>query len=530
MPITSYMKRSASLAILMAMLFVVVSCSKKSNTTGWNINDRKNGGFQANLKYKGQATGPGLVFVEGGSFTMGRVEEDFIKDWNNIPRTVTVSSFYMDEYEVTNVDYREYLFWLRRVFDFDYYPEIYRSALPDTLVWRDKLAYNEIYVENYLRHPAYNFYPVVGVSWIQAMKFCSWRTDRVNEDILVKKGIFNIMPDQSDADHFNTEVYLYKQGEYTQQNKKGLPDLSPNSVYGKEGRPARVEDGILLPKYRLPTEAEWEYAAYGNIGNRQFDRTVEGNKYAWDGNTMRNADKKSRGDMLANYKRGAGDNMGRGGWLNDQADITIQVGFYPPNDFGLYDMAGNVAEWVLDVYRPLSPEDMTDHRAFRGNEFKAYDQNYQDIGSLEVLQEPQYASDSSIVRLPGELPIRAVSTEENLNRRNYQQADYRDYLDGDKESSTKYDQDTEEGEPLMYDYSNSTLVGNNVRVYKGGSWKDRAYWLSPGTRRYLEEDQSTDYIGFRCAMDRVGFQNEKPNRKKKPKEPKQKRFKRYDRK
>ena len=94
--------------------------------------------------------------------------------------------------------------------------------------------------------------------------------------------------------------------------------------------------------------------------------------------------------MLANYKRGRGDNMGPGGWLNDQANITMQVGFYPPNDFGLYDMAGNVAEWVLDVYRPLTPEDMTDHRAFRGNRFETFDDNYEDIGTLEVLQDPQW--------------------------------------------------------------------------------------------------------------------------------------------
>ncbi|MDE0986689.1 MAG: SUMF1/EgtB/PvdO family nonheme iron enzyme, partial [Schleiferiaceae bacterium] len=189
---------------------LLASCAgTESNTTGWAINNKKNGGFQSNLSYKGQETGPGLVFVEGGTFMMGQVEEDAVKDWNNIPRRVTVSSFYMDENEVTNVDYREYLYWLRRVYDYDYYPEIYKSALPDTLVWRDKLAYNDNFVENYLRHPAYNYYPVVGVNWLQAQRFCSWRTDRVNESILIEKGILREMPDQMDADHFNTEVYLY---------------------------------------------------------------------------------------------------------------------------------------------------------------------------------------------------------------------------------------------------------------------------------------------------------------------------------
>ena len=128
------------LGIIAVAGLLFTGCQKeRSTTTGWNQNDPKNGGSEV-APWDGQETGPGLVFIEGGTFTMGRVEQDVRHDWDNIPRTATVSSFYMDETEVTNVDYREYLFWISRVF-YASYPEVYKRALPDTLVWRSKLGF-----------------------------------------------------------------------------------------------------------------------------------------------------------------------------------------------------------------------------------------------------------------------------------------------------------------------------------------------------------------------------------------------------
>ena len=188
---------------LIALALLLASCTKeKSSVTGWNYNDPKNGGFEV-VPYDEQETGPGLVLVEGGTFAMGRTEQDITQDWNNIPRRVTVSSFYIDETEVANIHYLEYLYWLSRVFAADY-PEVFKKALPDTLVWRDKLAYNEPLVELYLRHPAYQQYPVVGVNWLQASDFCAWRTDRVNEQILVREGIMRPNPNQINEDNFNS--------------------------------------------------------------------------------------------------------------------------------------------------------------------------------------------------------------------------------------------------------------------------------------------------------------------------------------
>src|SRR5690554_5615310 len=476
--------------LLFGAVLIMSSCSKeRSSTTGWAYNDPNNGGFEK-PPYFEQETGPGLVLIEGGRFTMGRTEQDIFYAQNNVPRTVTVSSFYMDETEVRNIDYREYLYWIERVFGLDY-PEVYRQALPDTLGWRSRMAFNEPYVEYYLRHPAYNDYPVVNVSSLQATDYAAWRTDRVNEIILIREGLFEHNPNQYAEDNFNTKAYLL--GQYNSGKRiDGIPDLDPN----KDVRNVRIEDGILLPEYRLPTEAEWEYAALGLIGNSYGELIVERKFYPWNGHGVRNADDKYLGQMLANFRRGRGDMMGVAGQLNDNAEITATVYSYWPNDYGLYNMAGNVSEWVMDVYRPMTPQDADDFRPFRGNVFK----------TLVKDEEGYYAEKDSL----GRMKYREVNAEDDnlAERRNYKKADVINYEDGDLRSSLQYDNEPEYqekgGTNAMYDFSNSTLISDRARVYKGGSWNDRAYWMTPGTRRFLQEDKSSSEIGFRCAMIRVG--------------------------
>ncbi len=480
---------------LAALAILVAACSsggrEVSTTTGWEYNDPDNGGFEVKFGYE-QQTGPGLVLVQGGTFTMGRVEQDLLYDWNNVPRRVTVSSFYMDQTEVRNVDYREYLYWIHRVF-VDY-PEVYRKALPDTLVWRRPMAYNEPYVQYYFRHPAYNDYPVVGVNWLQANDYCSWRTDRVNENLLIKQKILSPDPNQIGEENFNTDAYLA--GQYEGLVNQNLPSLDPN----QESRRVKLEDGILLPKYRLPTEAEWEFAALALIGNSYDERVYERRIYPWDGHNVRNDAKKYRGEMRANFVRGKGDMMGVAGSLNDNASIPAPVDSYWPNDYGLYCMAGNVNEWVEDVYRPTSSEDFDDFNPFRGNVFT----------TLVRDEEGNVAEKDSL----GRLKRREITPDEAMNRYNYKKADYRNYKDGDYESSIIEGNDwtagasaQERGSNRMYSQKPddaSSLISDKSRVYKGGSWRDRAYWLSPGTRRFLDQSESRDDLGFRCAMVRVG--------------------------
>ena len=565
-------------AITIGVAALLSSCQGgASGATGWAYNDSENGGFQK-LPYIGQETGPGLVFVEGGTFTMGQVEDDLTGAWDNIPRRVTVSSFYMDEAEVTNFYWLEYLFWLQRVYG-DGFPEIVDRAKPDTLVWRDPRAYNEPYVNYYLRHPAYRDYPVVGVSWLQANEFCKWRTDRVNEQIMVREGFLVHNPTgQVDDSFFSTEAYLDGQYEDAAKAADGIKDLRPNGV---GYRNVAMTDGILLPDYRLPTEAEWEYAALSLIGNSGEELITSRRTYPWDGHYVRNDDSRGKfyGEINANFVRARGDYMGVAGALNDNADVTAPVYSYAPNDYGLYNMAGNVSEWVMDVYRPGTLQDAQEFRPFRGNVFSTkmldsegnvmdkldyieYDiaaistflEEYETTAAssltnegqnlidnlknkiesankdlevkrteeamtkmdeaLDLIEESESAAapdlrrawTANITGKPGEMRYRPVTVEENLNRRNYQIADNINYLDGDQTSSIYFD-GLGEGvteENMMYDYGKSSMINDNVRVYKGGSWNDRVYWIIPGTRRFLEEDQSSATIGFRCAMTRVG--------------------------
>ena len=528
----------------LSMLGCSKSSSKYGNSsrgTGWQIN-AKEGGFQYNTRFKEQETAPGLVFVEGGTYTMGKVQDDVMHDWNNTPNQQHVQSFYIDETEVTNLMYLEYLDWIKRVYppENPEFEDIYNGLLPDTLVWRNRLGSAEILVENYLRHPAYRNYPVVGVSWLQANEYAKWRSDRVGEMVLQKEGYLERgahIPTESvtATNNFNLDTYVnvpnqtFKDSLGTHLGGKG--NRRNDTLIGFASR----ETGLIQIKYRLPTEAEWEYAALGLTGIREYNIYRGRKKYPWNGQYTRTGERKIKGDQLANFKQGKGDYGGIAGWSDDGADITNEVMSYDPNDFGIYDMAGNVAEWVADVYRPIVDDEFNDFAYYRGN---IYTKNaLAEDGSVKVIGTDNFEYDTltngKIIAksLPGQLAKIPVDEDETYLRTNFDKSDNRNFRDGDKQSSRYFD-DFEEGEDSNsdvtrkmydspkhivgansdgtmnreYDKSNTrtSLVNDQARVYKGGSWKDREFWIDPAQRRFYPEDMATDFIGFRCAMSRVG--------------------------
>ena len=338
--------------------------------------------------FGGQPPGPNQVLVQGGRAVLGTFEEDVFYTHDNVERTVTVQSFFLDQTEIANIHWLEYLHYIQR----DSSETYYQSALPDTTVWEKELAFNTPYVSNYLRYPGFRYYPVVGVSWEQAVDYCRWRTEAVNK--------------QRAMEYYGED---YIDG-----------DIPP------------IESGIYLPEFRLPTEAEWEYAAYGQAGTQWLDENqTQRRLYPWDGRTIRSSKRGSVGKFQANFKRGRGDYAGIAGALNDAGFVTMNIYEYAPNDFGLYNMAGNVNEWGYDIYRPLNFQDMEDLNPIRKSDF--------------------------------------MDSEESYDADNF-----------------------------------NSMVSNKSRVYKGGSWADGAMWLSPGTRRFLDQDSSSATIGFRCATTALG--------------------------
>jgi len=359
-PLPSKFKKMTNRLFYLIALIAIASTSsscKKSKSGSSLPNDGQLHGVAPGSRWS-LPKPPGMVYIPPGTFHMGPSDEDVNYAYTARNKQVSISGFWMDATEVTNNEYRQFTNWVRdsiaaklmgyvkqgadgneyvdwkkantikwgdkatiekidaiivtpdnRIFGkkeldankivyqsetFDYKAAaqnkdvtVPRSAFivkqqirvyPDSLCWvRDfAYSYNEPMAKKYYNHPAYGNYPVVGVNWKQATAFCEWRTHYLN-------------------------AYL--------ESKKRSPESD----------------------FRLPTEAQWEYAARGGRSQSPFP---------WGGPYLRN----KKGCLLANFK------PGRGNYPEDGGFYTVRADAYWPNDFGLYNMAGNVAEWTSSLY------------------------------------------------------------------------------------------------------------------------------------------------------------------------------------
>ncbi|HBS88224.1 MAG: hypothetical protein A2W91_04540 [Bacteroidetes bacterium GWF2_38_335] len=233
-------------AKILILLITFISCKNKKDTTGWNYNES---GFEEIVCIE-QPTAPGMILVEGGNFTF--------KFDNQADQPKSLSAFYISAHEETNGQYLSYLNFLKKSFS----NETYVAALPDTLVWmRENLpdSVKNFLANNYLRNKIFRNYPVVGVNRVQIEKYAKWKTDRLNEMILIREGLLQFNPNPKDStDFFDTDAYLSVS--YPSSNEN--PESSDT-----EYRKVKFEDGILYPQFRLPSEDEWTYAALA-IGDK----------------------------------------------------------------------------------------------------------------------------------------------------------------------------------------------------------------------------------------------------------------------
>jgi len=488
-----------------------------TSKTGWKPNDQK-GWFFTGKKQK-QKGWPGMVYVEGGTFTMGLVKDDVMHDWNNTPRRMQVSSFFLGETEITNYEYREYTTWLKFVFppSDPTYKEIYTGALPDTLVWNNKLSRND-FAETYFRSPEFDYYPVVGVSWLQATKYCEWLTDRANEKELMNQGVISKDLYTNDSNNQGTSSFSldkYKANDPEMQayvNEQKLKQKTGIKTSNQRILSAnRNATAGIVEKFRLPTEVEWEFAALGLQKEREYNLYQEKEPEI---EKLKGKKGRNRGMYLENFKQGRGDYSGVAGWKNDGSPTTSDVRQYPSNDLGLYGMFGNVAEWTADVYRPIIDEEASDFNYYRGNVSRQLVKNAD--GTFKKIETVQYdtLADGRLVYkgLPGQYEREVVEDNRNFRDGDFQSSLDAGYGRGVDSTTANYNMYNSKRKRFFVDdrgrvilekdtKSVTSQITDEVRVVKGGSWLDGAYWLDPGQRRFKDQNRAYGWIGFRVAQD-----------------------------
>ena len=340
------------LIIASAVLIILSSCG--SGNRGQLI------GVQKRPKWY-QPDPYGMVYIPSGSYNMGPSDQDVPYSLTAQSRTVTVHAFYMDNTEITNNEYRQFVYWVRdsiahRLIGGEHL--INEGEYGEHIDWRRKIKWNdednvELLAELYLPESERYYkrkeidtrklnYEYFWIDLKEAAKRSSREQGRIDRSVFIKNGIINVYPDTLAWIH----DYTYSYNDPMTKMYFWHPAYDEYPVVGVNWKQARSfciwrtnlmnawqRSGgeALTQEFRLPTESEWEYASRGGLEN---------SPYPWGGPYIRN----SRGCFLANFK------PMRGNYIDDGGFYTVKVTSYWPNDYGLYCMAGNVAEWTSNAY------------------------------------------------------------------------------------------------------------------------------------------------------------------------------------
>ncbi|MFN4121700.1 MAG: SUMF1/EgtB/PvdO family nonheme iron enzyme [Flavobacteriales bacterium] len=420
-----------NILFFLLLLGILSSCGNSGNGYLTGVEGRKN--WYQEDPY-------GMVYIPMGSFTMGPSDQDVPYALTAQSKTVSIQAFYMDQTEITNNEYRQFVYWVRdsiarRIIaeeneDFIIEADRYGNEYPEPILdWSQRLKYNnrdymEALEEMYLpenerfygrkefdtRKFMYDFW------WIdyQAAAKRSNRPQGLNDrSVFIRKETINVYPDTLAWIH----DFTYSYNEPLTNMYFWHPGYDDYPVVGVSWKQARAfciwrtnlrngylftNGGVYEQNYRLPTESEWEYAARGGL---------DLSPYPWGGPYIRNA----VGCFLANFK------PMRGNYVDDGGLQTLRADSYNPNNYGLYCMAGNVAEWTSNAF---------DESAYN------------------------FAHDMNM-----------------------------DYT---------------------YEAKSDDPIAKKRKVLRGGSWKDISYYLQNGTRSFEYQDTAKCYIGFRCVISYIG--------------------------
>lgn len=425
------MAKMKNILFFLLLLGILSSCGNSGNGYLTGVEGRKN--WYQEDPY-------GMVYIPMGSFTMGPSDQDVPYALTAQSKTVSIQAFYMDQTEITNNEYRQFVYWVRdsiarRIIaeeneDFIIEADRYGNEYPEPILdWSQRLKYNnrdymEALEEMYLpenerfygrkefdtRKFMYDFW------WIdyQAAAKRSNRPQGLNDrSVFIRKETINVYPDTLAWIH----DFTYSYNEPLTNMYFWHPGYDDYPVVGVSWKQARAfciwrtnlrngylftNGGVYEQNYRLPTESEWEYAARGGL---------DLSPYPWGGPYIRNA----VGCFLANFK------PMRGNYVDDGGLQTLRADSYNPNNYGLYCMAGNVAEWTSNAF---------DESAYN------------------------FAHDMNM-----------------------------DYT---------------------YEAKSDDPIAKKRKVLRGGSWKDISYYLQNGTRSFEYQDTAKCYIGFRCVVSYIG--------------------------